>query len=158
MRWALLGAVVLFVIFLAVKSRLARDPATKEARQKLARAKQAVREATTSAARAQAWREAAQIALDELERPGLAAAFARRAEREDPSNEEGLSLLARTMRSANRHQALSKLLWRHLADEPLDSPRAERLMNELFALYEGPLRRPAQAKVLRALWAARKPS
>lgn len=155
MRWALLGVVVLFVIFLAVKSRLSGGSETKEAREKLARAKRSAREATTPIARAEAWREAARVALEELERPSLAASFARRAERDDPTNDEALPLLARTMRSASRHQALTKRLWRRLAEQPLDSPHADRLMMELVALYEGPLRRPAQAKVLRELWAQR---
>lgn len=158
MRWALLGAVVVFVLFLALKSRLGGDASTKAARESLARAKRNVRDATTPVARAAAWREAARVALDELERPGLAATFARRAEREDPIHDEALPLLARTMRSAQRHQALTKLLWRRLAEVPLDSPHADRLMTELLALYEGPLRRPAQASVLRTLWQARRAS
>ncbi|MCB9621723.1 MAG: hypothetical protein H6721_08825 [Sandaracinus sp.] len=155
MRWALLGVVVLFVVFLGVKSRLSRDPGTKQAREALARAKKEAREANDGPGRARAWREAARIALDELERPGLAAAYARRAERDDPTHDEVIPLLSRTMRSARRHQALTKLLWRRLAEEPLDSPRADRLMQELVAIYEGPLRRPAQAQVLKALWATR---
>lgn len=153
MRLALLGVVVLFVVFLGVKSLLAaRDPGTKDAREALTRAKKSAREAQGASQRAEAWREAARVALDELERPGVAAVYARRAERDDPTHEDVLPLLAQTMRSARRHQALSKLLWRRLSEERLESERADRLMRELLALYEGPLRRAAQARVLRTLW------
>ncbi|MBX3248198.1 MAG: hypothetical protein KF901_13550 [Myxococcales bacterium] len=153
-RWAVLAAVVLFVAFLVLKSRLAfaRTPHAVEGRKKLAACRQRARAASTASEKAAAWREAATIALDELERPNLAASFARRAERIEPTSDEGLSLLSRTMRRAQRPQALAKLLWRRLAEEPLDSPRADRLMAELLSLYDGPLRRPAKAKVLRELW------
>ncbi len=152
--WALLTAVVLFVIFVVLKSRLSlgRDPDTAEARKQLIKAKQRVRAAKGDPdARAAALREASQIALDDLQRPGLAASFARRADRADPSSSEGLKLLARAMRQSERYRALERLLWRRLAEVELGTSRSGDLFDQLFELYEGPLRRSAQAKVLRTL-------
>ncbi|HJL05476.1 MAG TPA: hypothetical protein RMH85_30170 [Polyangiaceae bacterium LLY-WYZ-15_(1-7)] len=154
-RWALLAAVLLFIVFLVVKSRVAlvRDPDAADARRRLGDARQRARQADKhSEARADAYLEAARIALDDLGRPRLAASYARRADRARPERTEGLRLVVRAMRRAERHRALERLLWRRLDEVDLEGERAERIFAELQRLYEGPLRRPAQARVLRQLW------
>ncbi len=154
--WILLVAAGCFLVFLLVKSRIplvARDPASAHARKRIAEAKHEARAAESDPARrARAWREAATIALEELGRPDLAATFAARAERADPSDPASLATLASAFRGANRFRALEKLLWRRLAAEPdPQSESYERAFQELLDLYEGPLRRKEQAKVLRDL-------
>lgn len=153
--WALLAALALFVAFLVVKSRIpltGRDPARVEARKKLLGIKQRAREARDDPkARARAWREAASVALDELGRPNLAAAFARRADRADPEDVASLQVLAEAMRRGRRYRGLEKLLWRRLAEDHASGVRAERAFELLLQLYDGPMRRPHQATVLRTL-------
>lgn len=154
-RWALLAAVLFFVAFLVVRSRIAifRDPELASARKRLGAAKQRARQAKEDpSARAAAYREAATIALDELGRTGLAASYARRADRAHPEGKHSLQLLARAMSRGQRHRALEKLLWRRLDDTDLESERAQAIVEELVRLYEGPLRRRATASVLRRLW------
>jgi len=154
-RWAVLAAVGLFVVFLLLKSRVAlagSDPAVAKAREKIQAAKKRAREAREPAGKAAAWRDASSVALDELERPGLAASYARRANRADPDDARNLRMLIDTMRRAGRYKSLEKLLWKRLDAAPLEDERAERLFGELLALYEGPMRRPEKARVLRALW------
>lgn len=152
--WGLLVAVVLFVGFLVFKSRLplvGADPARANARKRIADAKRRARDSGADRARrARAWRDAAGIALDELRRPNLAASYARRAERADPDDAESVGMLARVLRRATRYRALEKLLWRRLADDKRGDAW-DRAFDELLSLYEGPLRRPAQARVLRKL-------
>jgi hypothetical protein len=106
--------------------------------------------AASNAARAAACREAASAALEGLGRPRLAAAFARRAERLDPSHPDAVSLVALTLRRSARYSALERFLWQRLADlEASDASAFERAFEELVALYEGPLRRPETARALR---------
>ena len=151
MRWALLVVVVLFVVFVIVKSRmpLFGDPAVADARRRVRAAKARAREAKGDPkARAAAYREAAEAAL-EVGRTGIAASFARRADKTDPDAVGGIRLIARAMRAGERHRALEKLLWQRLDGIDLHGERAQRLFEELLALYEGPLHRRAQARVLR---------
>lgn len=153
MKWALLVVVVLFVIFVIVKSRipLFRDPELVEARRRVRAAKAKAREAKGDPkARAAAYREAAEAAL-EVGRTGLAASYARRADKADPDAEGGVRLIARAMRAGERHRALEKLLWQRLDGVDLQGERARRLFDELLALYDGPLHRRAQAQVLRQM-------
>ncbi len=154
LRILLLSVAGVFVVFLVVKSRLElfRDPALARARRRLAAARTRAKEAKDDpAARAEAYRSAARIALEELGRPALAASLARRAEAADPDDPASVRLLARAMRRADRHRALEKLLWRRLDAQGPRAAGSQAVWNELLALYEGPLRRPAQARVLRAL-------
>ncbi|MDH5492794.1 MAG: hypothetical protein OEY14_12645, partial [Myxococcales bacterium] len=118
-----------------------------EGRKRLAEAKARARAAAQGAEKAAALRQAAQIALDSLGRPNLAASFARRALRADPSDDESIHIVALAMRSAQRYRALEKLLWRRLDADGDD----QRAFEELTSLYEGPMRRPEQARVLRRL-------
>lgn len=152
LAWGLLVAAALFAAFVVFKSRFplaGRNPAIRDARERLAAAKAKAREARRDPARrAEALREAALIALDELGRPNLAASYARRAARAAPDDPESLHVAALAMRRARRYAALEKLLWRRL-DQEIGQ---EVSVQELLALYEGPLKRPEQARVLRALW------
>jgi hypothetical protein len=151
--WVLLAAVILFVLFMLVKLRVPlTGPSERvEAKRRLGDVKQRVRDAHDDPqGRARALREAANVALEELGQPNLAASYARRAERADPEDTSAVHVLAVALRRANRYRALEKLLWRRLANAP-PGPVYERAFEELLSLYEGPMRRRAQAKVLREL-------
>ncbi|QQR89323.1 MAG: hypothetical protein IPJ88_14095 [Myxococcales bacterium] len=155
LRFSLLAAGLLFVTFLLVKlrapARLDRHQ-RKDLKQRLAAAKREAREAENAEQKASAWRKAATIALDELGQPSLAGSYARRAERADPSDEAAIGILVRALRSASRLAALERFLWRRLAAGPQTQGAAYvRAFNELISLYEGPLRRKARAKALKAL-------
>lgn len=151
--WGLLAAVLLFVVFLLVKSRvplLPRDPALAEARRRIGAAKRRARGAGSDGAlRAQAWLEAAGIALDELEDAGLSASYAKRASRAAPDDARAIAAVIEALRNANRHRALERYLWRRLQGPT--GPAYDRAFEELLALYDGPLRRPERAAALRAL-------
>jgi hypothetical protein len=148
---------ILFAAFLLLK--MFRLPAAKtsrwrEAKQNIDDAKRRGRDNNLEAAqRAKAWREAALAALEGLNRPGLAASYARRAERLDPSDAEAISLMVVALRRAQRYQALERFLWRHLASDPVDQVGPSgRFFQELLKLYEGPLRRPEIAAALRRMF------
>jgi len=152
---ALLIAGLVFLLFLLLKllgPPGTRGQAARAARERIAAAKRRASDGALSAAeRAAALREAALIAMEELRRPGLAASYARRAERLDPDAAEGLALLSLTLRGAARYQALERLLWRRLAAAEPRAAATERALHELLSLYEGPLRRPEVARALRRL-------
>jgi hypothetical protein len=147
---------ILFVAFLLIKMfRLpaAKTPQWEEARRKIQEAKQRGRDtAIDPKQRASAWRAAATAALEGLRRPGLAASYARRAERLDPQDAEAVGLLVLSLRRASRYRALERFLWQRLAivSEPQD-PGDERAFQELLRLYEGPLQRPEMAAALRRM-------
>jgi hypothetical protein len=150
--WALLIAVLLFVAFLALKSRIAVSRGTPEqadARRRIGEAKRRARETSDGKARAAAWREAAAIALDGLQRPSLAASYARRAERADPDDVGAVEILTVALRRASRYRALERFLWRRLAGAPGASH--DRAFESLCELYDGPLRRPVWTQALRSL-------
>ena len=151
--WGLLAAVVLFAAFLLLKSRiplLPRDPAEREARRRIAEAKRRARRAGEDrAARVRAWLDAAAIALDDLDDPGLGASFAKRAVRADPTDVEALSMVIGALETAGRNRALERYLWRRL--EGPTGPAYEAAFEKLLALYDGPLRHPERAAALRAL-------
>jgi len=154
--WLIGAAVVLFVVYLVVKSRVSlvpQGPEVAEAKRSIAEAKRRARESAGDAkARARAWRDAATAALEGLHQPSLAASFARRAERADPDDAEALGVLALALRKSARLSALERLLWRRLAaDSQRHGLAYERALDELIKLYEGPLRRSERARVLRDL-------
>lgn len=95
--------------------------------------------------------ESARCALYELERPNLAASLARRAERLDPSSEEPLPLLVEAMMEAGRARALERQLLRRIDRLAADEPRYRAAFDALLRLYEGPLRLPEKANLLRRL-------
>ena len=145
-----------FVLYLVLQWLVAprrRDAGYREARKRMLTAKRRAAERGLPAAeRAAALHAAARIALEELHRPSLAAAFARRAERFAPAHPEGHGLLALALRRQARYSALERLLWRQLADdaEP-GAARHQKALDELVSLYEGPLQRPETARALRRL-------
>ena len=152
--YALLGALLLFLVFLVVKSRLplirGMTDEQRAAKAKIAEAKLAARAAGNDpAARAAAFRKAAAVALEELGRPGLAASFALRAERADPGDGRAVGVLSVALRRQARFGALEKMLWRRLSADP--GPAFERAFTELLALYDGPMRKPERAAALRRL-------
>jgi hypothetical protein len=153
-RWVLLLVGALFFAYLFVKLKLSLlpgTPAVREAKRQIEQAKRRAREpGRTPKERADAWREAAMVALEQLERPNLAASYARRAERADPEDAAAVRILSRTMREAGRLRALERLLWRRLSQVP-SGAAFTRAFAELVSLYEGPLRRPERALVLRRL-------
>ncbi|MGD8861885.1 MAG: hypothetical protein PVI30_17880 [Myxococcales bacterium] len=148
---------VLFVAFLLGKLLLPRSgqqdgSELKAARKRVADARRRARDRKLpKPERAAALREAAEVALEGLGRPGLAASYARRAERLDPSAPESLGLLAASLRRVSRYRALERFLWRHVAAGQVGSPSVERAFDELLSLYEGPMRRPEMAEGLRRL-------
>jgi hypothetical protein len=151
---ALVVAGLAFVVFLLVKMLARPAPSGPIGRQGRDRIDAAVRRARdrslSSVERAAAFREAASIAL-ESQRPGLAASYARRAERLEPDSAETVSLLASAMRKASRFRALERLLWRHLAQAEPNGLYYQRTLGELVDLYAGPLRRNEIAAALRRI-------
>ncbi len=158
--WVLLLVGVLFFSYLFFKLRLSLSPGTpevREAKRLIQQAKRRAREPGRSPKeRADAWREAAMVALEQLERPNLAASYARRAERADPEDPAAVRVLSLTFREAGRIRALERLLWRRLAQVPKGAAFT-RAFAELVSLYDGPLRRPERAMVLRRLRGASLP-
>ena len=151
----LLAAGVLFVVFLLFKllpvsGRTAG--AASDSRRRIVEAQKRARDRSlTTSERAAALRDAAMIALEELRRPGLAASYARRAERLDPESTESVGLLSLSLRRAARHRALERILWRRLAEGAPTSAASQRALHELMALYEGPLKRPEVSEALRRI-------
>ena len=151
---ALAIAGALFLLYVLLKLRVSFAPATPEtraAKQRIQDAKLRARKPDISAhERAEAWRDAAVAALEGLKRPNLAASYARRAERACPDDAAAVRVLSRSMREAGRLRSLERLLWRRLAQEG-HGPAHLRAYDELIALYDGPLRCPERAVVLRRM-------
>jgi len=147
----------LFLLYVLVKLRISLVPATPAARaaqQRIQDAKARARKpGVTSQERAEAWRDAALAALEGLKRPNLAASYARRAERACPEDAAAVRVLSLSMREAGRLRALERLLWRRLAEEGDGTMRAahNRVYEELIQLYDGPLKCPERAVVLRRM-------
>ena len=142
-------AFVAFVLFKPRFARRARTPAAVAARKAIAAAKQRARDVSASAStRAAALRDAASLALNELAQPGLAASFARRAEKLDPQNEATFGLLASSLHRASRFRALERMLWRRLGSANPTEGEYQRTLEELIALYQGPLKRVEIASAL----------
>ncbi len=150
----LLAAGALFVAFVFLKLLApVRGGAAqgREGKRRIAEAMARARDrALTAAQRAAALREAAAIAL-EIGRPGLASSYAHRAERLDPHDAAAVGLLATALRRASRFRALERLLWRRIAGGDAGDEGGTRALQELIALYDGPLKRPEIAAGLRKL-------
>jgi hypothetical protein len=163
--WAMVSVSAFFVAFLIWKVRLSalvRGPSSRSkrssapdaerARERFKAARRRAEQAGGDrAARADALREAALIALEGLKRPELAARLARRAARLAPESDEAVAAAVRTLRAAGRYPALEKLLWQELDAAAPGSERYARTFAALLELYEGPLRRRQQASALRKL-------
>lgn len=152
---ALLAAALLFVLFVVGQALLPAILGRGPRRAANARLSTAVANGTdtahSAAERAAALRDASTIALDEIHKPRLAARYARWADQALPGHPETIALLARTMTRAGRHAALEKILWRTLDAHP-EAHDAAR--DALIALYEGAMRVPERARVLRRLGGA----
>jgi hypothetical protein len=143
-------AFVAFILFKPRLARRARTPAAAAARTAIAAAKQRAADPSASpGSRAAALREAASLALNELAQPGLAASFARRAEKLEPQSAATFGLLASSLRSASRFRALERMLWRRLGSANPAEDDYRRALDELIALYQGPLERAEVAVALR---------
>lgn len=147
--WALLTAVALFVAFIVTKSLVRfrlRDDEEREGRAQIIAAKKRARAAQSPDEKAEAYREAARVALETLDRPRLSARFALRAEKLSPSAGEKLGWTSTVLVRAGRLRALEAMLWRHLAECDGDALMDAR--RELVALYDGPMKKPLRAKAL----------
>jgi hypothetical protein len=154
--WLLAAGAVFFVYLvsrMAFTPRATRDARYFEARKRIAEAKRVARDASVApAGRAAALRDAASAALEGLRHPGLAASYARRAERLDPAAKDAaVGLLAHALRQGQKYRALERLLWRTLADHGASWEQRDRTLDELLSLYDGPLHRPETAAGLRKL-------
>ncbi len=147
--WAMFASLV-FLAFVVFQVRVSREPSRAEAKRAYLDAQRRAREvAADPKARAEAIRRAAKVALEGLERPGLAARLARRADKLDPDSAASVRTLVVTMSAAGRYHALERLLWKHLDEATPGSEAEERNFSALIELYDGPLRRPHQASALR---------
>lgn len=144
----------LYLVLQLIAAPRRRRPGYAEARARVMAAKRCAGDRSLSAAeRAAALHDGARAALsDGLRRPGLAAAFARRAARLDPGNPESTGLIALALRRGARYSALERLLWGQIAEatDPR-APATRRVMEELVRLYDGPLQRPEIARALKRL-------
>jgi hypothetical protein len=154
-NWVFVLIVVLFAVFLLIKSRVPLvwgNPKEREARKRLLALRAEISASKRDRPRrAELWREAAVISLEELERPYRAAIYARRADKLAPHDAKNLSVVVRAFSQARRFRSLEKLLWRRLDSLDENDEATERAFEHLVSLYEGPLRRPAQARVLRGM-------
>ncbi len=154
-RWALIFAGLSFVVFMVIKVWVPFRLSSRKlrpARLRVQQAKQRAVQAHDPRLKAEAWREAALVVLEELHNPSLASRFARRAERADPGNLETLSLVSQSLRRAKRFGALERFLWKRLAEGHAEQSAVyDRVFDELVALYEGPMHYEERAKALRQL-------
>jgi len=88
---------------------------------------------------------------------GSPAALARRAERFDPENPESFRLLTNSLRRTSRYRALERMLWRKLTSATPDGVVCRASLDELVALYQGPLGRPEIAAGLRRMYVGTQP-
>jgi tetratricopeptide (TPR) repeat protein len=147
-RHALVGAAVLFLLFLVVKLRPAgfgRPGFAAEIRA----AKQRAREAKTSEARAEALAEAGRLARASG-RYALAAALFQRAMKTDPTSVDAVEHAAAALE--RRPRLLESLLWRRLAHVPWDAEHlaaARATVTALRRIYQRGLRDSAKAEFMR---------
>jgi hypothetical protein len=150
----LLAAACLFVLFVlsqAVLPAVMRRGPRREVQARLTSAVTSGTNASRSASdRAASFREAADIALRDLKKPRLALRYARWAHDADPSDAANIELLAKAMMRAGRHRALERHLWRSL-DAHADEASFNAAFTALLALYNGPMKAPERARVLRAI-------
>lgn len=151
---ALLAAACLFVLFVVAQALLPAIMRRGPRKELNARLSSAVARGTDRAqpadVRADALRSAAEIALAELKRPRLALRYARWADEASPGDARNIAVLAQTMMRAGRYRALERQLWRSMDAHP-DAPAHDAAFDALLALYEGPMRAPERARVLRGM-------
>jgi len=104
--------------------------------------------------RAQAFVRAGQEALSGLKKPSLAARYAKYAHDLAPADEAVTTFMIEAMRASKRWVHLERGLW-----QTLDATREQASTRQAFRhahaalidLYEGPLKRPERARVLRMI-------
>lgn len=151
-RHALAGAAALFLLFLLIKMRPAR-----QRRDALSEAVQAARERARRAAtvdeRAEAFCEAGVLALRSQRRVTAAVGFFVRAMRADPTSARVIEQMCRAL-ARRRPRLLEKILWRRLAVLPWDGPHraaARAAAIGLQELYLREIRDRNRAEILRKL-------
>jgi hypothetical protein len=160
MGWVVAAVAIAFLVFLVVRSRVdfaklgkpKPKPAPKptaDSREKLVELKKRARTAPAKSDRAAAWREAAELAANDLGRPELVSAYALRALRINQDDVAALELLVGAWTKSGKLGLLERQLWRRLKGER--GPGYERAYDALLTLYEGPLNRREAADALRAM-------
>ncbi len=147
--WMVVAAIVLFLAFIGLKlfEPKKKDRASKEAWKQFYSARRRARKASDNADKARAWQEAADIALNDLRKPRLAAKLALRSEKLLPGvHAPVFDAVAQTLRKVGRYSALERYLWERLATAQGESWK--RSFSQLVSLYEGPLRKENWAKAL----------
>jgi hypothetical protein len=156
--WVVAAVAIVFVVFLIVRSRVDFSRFAKrsvDARDKLADLKKRARTAQKKSDRASAWRDAAELAAKDLDRPELASAYALRALRINQDDVQAIDLLVSAWTKMGKLGVLERQLWRRLKGPR--GPGYERAYDALLVLYEGPLNRREAADALRAMRAASVP-
>jgi hypothetical protein len=148
---ALAILLVALVIVQGLLPVLRRPPGAPQARARLSAA--VARGSDTSKPaeeRARAFVDAGKEARDALHRPRLAARYAHHAHALAPGDPDVVGFVITTMRAAKRHVGLERALWVSL-DRAADDATFETARAALATLYEGPLKRPERARVLKGL-------
>ncbi|AKF05147.1 hypothetical protein [Sandaracinus amylolyticus] len=155
---ALLAAALLFVLFIVAQALLPALIRRRGDRASSAKMDDAILRANDTARpaaqRAEAFREGATIALDELRRPRLALRLLTSAESVAPGEPATIALVERAMLRAKDLGALERFLWQTM-DAHRGTPAHARALDALLALYDGPMKTPERARVLRAMSAPR---
>ncbi|UJR82223.1 hypothetical protein [Sandaracinus amylolyticus] len=155
---ALLAAALLFVLFIVAQALLPAILRRRGDRAANTKVDEAILRGNDTARavseRADAFREAATIALDELRRPRLALRLLASGESIAPGEPATIALVERAMMRAKDLEGLERYLWQTMDAHP-GSPAHTRALDALLALYEGPMKTPERARVLRAMSAPR---
>lgn len=144
-----------FVVWLIWRLRAPKEQLSEVKRRALVKIMQLRRQAhdTQDAQRkAECWQQAAQLALEELNRPHLASRLAKRAHL--VGDYRGYRIWAKSLRHSRRYRDLEKLLWETLARQSAEDPHEyNKTLEELLQLYgkDGPLPAPERVAVLTAL-------
>ena len=104
--------------------------------------------------RARAFVRAGQEALGAMKKPSLAARYAKYAHDFAPADEAVTTFMIDAMRASKRWVHLERGLWQTLDATREDSSNAQAFAHAhaaLIELYEGPLKRPERARVLRLI-------
>lgn len=132
--------------WLGPRSRFDSD-AVKAVRQRIREAKQKAISSQDPEQKAIWFTEAAKQALTGLNHPALALRYTRAAVRAMPSYLEAFDVQIRSLKSLGRHRTLERILWRRLAQGRIE----DIALDELIALYEGPLGHHHRAIALRRM-------
>lgn len=148
---ALLAAALLFVLFVVAQALLPALIGRGKLGEANVRLSSTIARATGNAdlaERAAGLREASTLALTELRRPRLAVRYALWALEAAPGDPANVPVLAAAMMRAKRLRALERHLWELMDEHPAVLAAA---YDALLELYDGPMKTPERARVLRAL-------